>query len=59
MIIKIDKPWGFEEILETNDNYTVKRLTMYNGHKCSLQYHNEKKRNNLCIIWDIMRSFKY
>jgi len=54
-MIKIDKPWGFEEILETNDNYTVKRLTMYNGHKCSLQYHNYKKETiyvlsgKLCI----------
>lgn len=39
----IEKPWGKEEILETNEHYTVKRLTMFNGHKCSLQYHNFKK----------------
>lgn len=38
----IDKPWGKEEILETNQKYTVKRLTMLNGHKCSLQYHKFK-----------------
>lgn len=38
----IEKPWGKEEILEINDNYMVKRLTMYKGHKCSLQLHNNK-----------------
>jgi mannose-1-phosphate guanylyltransferase len=36
------KPWGQEEILETNDYYTVKRITMYRGHQCSLQRHTEK-----------------
>lgn len=43
MIQKIDKPWGYEEILEQNDNYIVKRLCMYQGHRCSLQYHEHKK----------------
>jgi mannose-6-phosphate isomerase len=37
------KPWGQEEILELNDRYLVKRLTMNKGHRCSLQYHNHKK----------------
>lgn len=39
----IEKPWGKEEILETNKNYTLKRLTMFKDCKCSLQYHNFKK----------------
>jgi mannose-6-phosphate isomerase-like protein (cupin superfamily) len=39
----VEKPWGKEEILEVNDKYVVKRLTMFSGCKCSLQYHNEKK----------------
>lgn len=39
----IEKPWGKEEILENNENYTVKRLTMLKNCKCSLQYHNLKK----------------
>jgi len=39
----IEKPWGKEEILEVNNKYVVKRLTMNHGCKCSLQYHNEKK----------------
>ena len=41
-IIKIGKPWGMEEILETNEKYTVKRLTMKEGCKCSYQYHERK-----------------
>lgn len=38
----IDKPWGYEEILETNPNYTVKRLLMKKGNQCSYQYHEQK-----------------
>ena len=43
MIKKIEKPWGFEEILEENDQYLFKRLFMKKGHRCSLQYHDFKK----------------
>lgn len=39
----IDKPWGKEEVIEINDKYMVKKLTMWKGHRCSLQYHNHKK----------------
>ena len=39
----IEKPWGREEIIELNDKYMVKKLTMFAGHRCSLQYHNFKK----------------
>jgi mannose-6-phosphate isomerase-like protein (cupin superfamily) len=39
----IDKPWGKEELLEINDHYMVKKLTMRKGHRCSLQYHKQKK----------------
>ncbi|MBF0544794.1 MAG: cupin [Candidatus Riflebacteria bacterium] len=39
----IEKPWGKEEIIEVNEKYMVKRLTMFKGHRCSLQYHNFKK----------------
>lgn len=38
----IEKPWGREEIIEMNDKYMVKMLTMWAGHRCSLQYHNIK-----------------
>lgn len=38
----IEKPWGKEELIEKNDKYMFKRLTMYKGHACSLQYHEIK-----------------
>jgi mannose-6-phosphate isomerase len=38
----IEKPWGKEEIIEINDRYMMKKLTMLKGHRCSLQYHNVK-----------------
>jgi mannose-6-phosphate isomerase len=39
----IDKPWGSEEVIEINEKYMVKKLTMNKGHRCSLQFHNVKK----------------
>lgn len=39
---KTEKPWGYELLLECNDNYACKKLFMRKGHKCSLQYHNKK-----------------
>lgn len=42
MELVIEKPWGREEILEINDSYMLKRLTMFQNHRCSLQYHNKK-----------------
>ena len=39
----IEKPWGKEELIEINEHYMVKKLTMWKGHRCSLQYHNQKK----------------
>jgi quercetin dioxygenase-like cupin family protein len=38
----IDKPWGKEEVIEINDRYMMKKLTMWAGHRCSLQYHHIK-----------------
>lgn len=39
----IEKPWGGEELIEVNDRYMVKKLTMHKGHRCSLQYHKVKR----------------
>ena len=39
----VEKPWGREEIIEVNEHYMVKKLTMWKGHRCSLQYHNVKR----------------
>jgi len=40
---RVDKPWGREEWLVLNDKYCLKRLYVNEGHKLSLQYHEEKK----------------
>lgn len=45
----IDKPWGYEEIIETNPRYTVKKLFMKKGHQCSYQYH-EKKMETILVL---------
>ncbi len=39
----IEKPWGKEEVIEINDRYMMKKLTMLKGHRCSLQLHNVKQ----------------
>ena len=39
----IEKLWGKEEVIEINDKYMMKKLTMLKGHRCSLQLHNHKK----------------
>ena len=39
----IKKPWGKEEVIELNNKYALKKLSMRRGHRCSLQYHNKKK----------------
>ena len=38
----IPKPWGAEEVVEINEYYMVKKLTMLAGKRCSLQYHKIK-----------------
>ena len=38
----IEKPWGREEVIEINDRYMMKKLTMFKGQRCSLQYHKVK-----------------
>ena len=50
----IKKPWGSEVIIETNEFYTVKKLFMKTGCKCSLQYH-EKKHETIYVLSGIMR----
>lgn len=45
----IEKPWGSEEIIETNKFYTVKKLIMKKGHACSLQYHQKKKETIISL----------
>ncbi len=39
---RILKPWGYEEILEKNKFYVLKKLFMKKNHRCSLQFHKKK-----------------
>lgn len=48
--MKIDKPWGYENILEQNDDYVLKELSMKANHACSLQYH-ELKRETIYVLF--------
>ena len=41
--MRIEKPWGFEQLLEKNSSYVLKKLFMKKDHRCSLQFHREKK----------------
>ncbi len=50
----IEKPWGREEIVEINDKYMVKKLTMWSGHRCSLQYHNNK-RETIYVLSGVLK----
>lgn len=55
----IDKPWGWERILELNDRYCIKHLFIKPGHRLSKQYHERKIETLLLAsgavtlsIWD-------
>ncbi len=50
----ISKPWGREEVIEINEKYMLKRLTMFAGHRCSLQYHKTKKET-IYVLSGILR----
>jgi len=45
----VKKPWGKEELLEINDKYVLKRITMFLNERCSLQYH-EKKKETIFVL---------
>jgi mannose-6-phosphate isomerase len=58
-IIKIEKPWGYEKILESNDKYTLKKLFMKSGHSCSLQLHNIKHETFYVINGKMLFEYGY
>jgi len=53
----INKPWGKEELIERNNIYMLKKLTMWKGHRCSLQFHN-KKKETIYILSGKLRIYK-
>ena len=46
---KIIKPWGYEILIEKNKFYSVKKLFMKKGHRCSLQLHKKKIETITCL----------
>lgn len=48
-VVRIDKPWGWEETLDKTDDYMLKRLFMWGGKRCSLQYHEFKTETVLVV----------
>jgi len=52
----IEKPWGKEEVIEINEHYMVKKLTMWKDHRCSLQYHNHKQET-IYVLSGCLRIF--
>jgi len=46
---KVEKPWGYEELIECNDKYVVKKLFMKKGNTCSIQYH-ELKTETIVVL---------
>ncbi len=53
----IEKPWGYEELIEKNDKYVVKKLFMKAGNSCSLQYHKEKHETFYLISGEMLFQF--
>jgi len=45
----VEKPWGWEQIIEVNDKYAFKQLHINPGKRLSLQYHEHKMETILCI----------
>jgi mannose-6-phosphate isomerase len=39
----IEKPWGYERILDLNDRYCIKELFVNQGQRLSKQYHEHKR----------------
>ena len=49
LFTRVEKPWGYEELVECNDKYVVKKLFMKAGHSCSIQYHKLKKETIMVL----------
>ena len=50
---RINKPWGYEELIELNEKYCLKKLFMKKSNRCSLQYH-EKKIETIYVLDGIL-----
>jgi mannose-6-phosphate isomerase-like protein (cupin superfamily) len=53
LFTKNEKPWGYEELIECNDKYVVKKLFMKKNNKCSIQYHELKKETIVVLTGEL------
>ena len=53
---KINKPWGYEILIEKNKKYMFKELFMKKNHRCSLQYH-KKKTETIFVVSGKLKIF--
>ena len=56
MAKRVEKPWGFEEIIVNTGTYVLKKITIDSGHRLSLQYHVHKEETvyvleGTLIVW--------
>ena len=51
---KVDKPWGYELIWARTDKYIGKIIHINDGHRLSLQYHNEKEETIFVMSGQLM-----
>jgi quercetin dioxygenase-like cupin family protein len=56
LITKTEKPWGYEELVECNDRYVVKKLFMTKGNACSIQYH-QLKTETITVLSGLLRIY--
>jgi len=52
----IKKPWGYEQIIQKNDQYVLKQIHIEPGKRLSLQYHEQNTETIFCmsdeaIVW--------
>jgi mannose-6-phosphate isomerase len=40
---RVEKPWGYEDILERNQDFVIKRILLRAGNRSSLQVHERKR----------------
>lgn len=50
---RIEKPWGWELILELNDRYCIKHLFVAPSHRLSKQYHQRKTETLILISGNV------
>ena len=54
MFEKVEKPWGWYQVLSVGDNYVTKELYIYPNQKFSLQKHFKREEH-----WHILEGYGY